>query len=120
MKTTIFSIILFLALSATIILNAIFISDTRRYLIDAAEDIKSAYRRDERIEELERFWKSRRGTAGLSVSDVILDQTANIIICIKCANEAENEAEIQKYCTLLADSADNIGRNERLSIDNLF
>ena len=91
-----------------------------------AEDIRELYEAgvrdfgENRIQELELFWKHRRKMAGLSVSDVILDQTSNNIICIKCAYEEGNEAELRRYCLLLTDSASCIGRNEKISIDNIF
>ncbi len=120
MKAVPISIILFLILIICIVANAIFINESSSYLSDASNALYAKNDREATLDKLEAFWESRRDIIGLSVSNLILDEADDVIICLREAERSGDEAEFQKYRMRLSDISKKVARAEKLSIGNIF
>ena len=120
MRSFIISLILFLCLITVISFNSIYVNRTaheisRLVSLTSAEDDSS-----EAIETLLFYWEKHHPLLSLSVSFRELDKTQELLIMLEYNYKVGNAAEFEKTKQLLYDSADDLGRLERFSIENLL
>ena len=120
MKVFWVSCALFLALLAGILWNARYIRTSEAYLRETVEELQAVEGRAERLSELEEFWQKRRDLFGLSVGFRELDHFEELLVELRWAHDGGLEAEFQRCRVLLLDAIEEISRNERISVGNIF
>ena len=116
MRSLKISLTLFAALIICIIFNSLYLHQCSAHLSEAAATVKN----EADVVELENFWNNNKQFIGLSISETHLDYISRLIISVKYNCKYQNTSELQKDLSLLADSAEDIKRYERFSIENLF
>ena len=114
------SLTLFLVLLAGIFWNIHYIHKSEAYLTDLVNSLEDTEGREEKLCELEAFWKKHRDRFGLSVGFRELDHFGEVLQELRWAHDFSSEAEFQKYRALLSDAIEEITRNEKLSLGNIF
>lgn len=120
MKAFWISLILFVLLLAGIFWNAHYIRENEKYLTELVTSLEISEDREERICELEEFWEKHKKLFGLSVGFRELDHFGEVLAELRWAHDHSFEAEFQKYRSLLLDAIEEITRNEKISIGNIF
>ena len=120
MKAFWISLILFSLLLVGIFWNAHYVRESESYLTELVVSLGDAEEREESMDELEEFWEKNKKLFGLSVGFRDIDRVSEIITSLRWAQDYGLEAEFQKYRTLLLDAIEEITRNEKLSLGNIF
>lgn len=120
MRSLIISIVLFLVLLSLTVINVGFIRGSAEYITECAERMADPSGREDILSELEDFWSRKHDIIGLTVPYTQLDHLSEVLVCVRCAHEAGDENEFQKYRALLVDAAEGISRTERFSIGNIL
>ena len=120
MKVFWISLALFLLLLAGIFWNAHYIRESEAYLSELVTSLETIEGREERILELEQFWKKHKSLFGLSVSFRELDHFGEVLAELRWAHDHGLETEFQKNRALLLDAIEEITRNEKISVGNIF
>lgn len=120
MKVVWISIALFLLMIVGIILNAIYVHQSSEYLYACIESLENPAQREQALSALEDFWEKHQALFGLSVSFRELDHFGELLAELRWAHEQGLNADFKKCCTLLRDAVEEITRNERISVKNLF
>ena len=121
MKAWIASLCLFVILIAVIIANAIYIHRVAEHIRSEAaafsfEDPQTA----EQLERLSFYWEHHRPLVALSLGYRDLDHVCETMISLRAAYDARSASDFEIYRRLLLDTADEISRLERFSVENLF
>ena len=120
MKAFWISLILFSLLLVGILGNVYYIHQSERTLADLVTRLDTPEEREELLLALESFWEKNRDLFGLSVGFRELDQFEALLTELRWAYEARDEAEFQRSRALLLDSIEEITRNEKISMGNIF
>ena len=120
MKAFWISLLLFGLLLGGIFWNVHYIHKSERYLTELVTSLDTEDRREERLCELESFWQKQRDLFGLSVGFRELDQFEELLTELRWAHEFGTEGEFQKHRALLLDAIEEITRNEKISMGNIF
>ena len=120
MKVFWVSLVLFLVLLAGIFWNAHYVRESTEHLTDLAEELKESEKREDTLSGLEEFWEKNKNLFGLSVGFRELDHFGEVLVELRWAHDHGLEAEFQKYRALLLDAIEEIERNERISVGNIF
>ena len=120
MKVFWISLVLFLLLLAGIFWNVHYIHKNEKYLTEIVTSLEDSEEREERLCELESFWEKHRDLFGLSVSFRELDHFGEVLVELRWAHDFGREAEFQKHRSLLLDAIEEITRNEKISLGNIF
>ncbi len=120
MKAFWISLILFALLLAGIFWNVHYIHKSEATLTNLVESLEDPEGREEKLCELESFWEKHCNLFGLSVGFRELDHFGEVLTDLRWAHDYSNEAEFQKYRALLLDAIEEITRNEKISVGNIF
>ena len=120
MKTFWISLGLFFLLLAGIFWNVHYIHKSEATLSDLVESLEDTEGREETLCELESFWEKHRNFFGLSVGFRELDHFGEVLVELRWAHDFSSEAEFHHYRALLFDAIEEITRNEKISVGNIF
>ena len=120
MKAIIISVTLLLLVVIVVFANNIYISNVTEKLKSLVEDISQGNNINKAIDELEKLWNDTRKFTALSVSLDEIDQTTEHLISLSIACSFEDDLTIRRYCALLINDFDDLGRYEKFSILNIF
>ena len=120
MKVFWISLVLFLVLLAGIFWNAHYVRESTEHLTDLVEELKEPDEREETLTELEGFWEKNKNLFGLSVGFRELDHFGEVLVELRWAHDFGREEDFQKNRALLLDAIEEIERNERISVGNIF
>ena len=120
MRSVVISLFLFALLVFLTAVNVKFIGDSEKYIVSLAEEMANESGREDALSSLEDFWNRRKDIIGLTVSYTQLDRMSEMLVCARCAYDAKNEHEFQKYRALIIDAAEGISRTEKFSIGNIL
>ena len=120
MKAFWISLVLFLVLLLGIFWNIHYIHESEESLTELVDALDDSENREERLCELELFWEKNRDIFGLSVGFREIDHFGEVLRELRWAQDYGLEAEFQKYRALLLDAIEEITRNEKLSLGNIF
>ena len=120
MRSFIITSLLFTAVLWVIFFNGNYINSSAEYIVECVED--STFEADPIgcIESLENFWKENQAKVGLSVGYKELDRMSDLIIDLRTYFELGNSAEVKRVRVLIVETADEISRLERFSLENLL
>ena len=121
MKAWIAALVLFLALLALIVFNARYVRRVSAHICTTAdalsfEDGQTAAT----LDGLEQYWKQHRPYMALSVSYRDLDHLCEALLSLRSAYDTQNASDFELYRRIVSDSADEIARLEKFSVENLF
>ena len=121
MKAWIASLCLFLVLIAIIVANAIYVHRVTDHLQAVARELRFE---DEKtaadLDELSAYWDHHRTFIALSIGYRELDHVCETILYLRAAYDTKSASDFEAYRRLLSDTADEISRLERFSVENLF
>ena len=120
MRSFIVSLILFLCLLTVIFFNNIYVNRTAREIsrllsLTSIEDDTS-----EQIDSLLSYWERHRPFLSLSVSFRELDKAQELFLALRYAYEAKNPYDFEKTKELIYDTAEDLARLERFSVENIL
>lgn len=120
MRSFIITSLLFTAILSIIFFNRNYINSSAQYIVECVED--STFEADpaDSIERLEVFWEENQAKVGLSVGYKELDRMSDLIIDLRTYFELGNSAEVKRVRVLIVETADEISRLERFSLENLL
>ena len=120
MKVFWISLTLFFLLLTAIFWNIHYIHENEQYLTELVTSLEEVEGREEKLDELESFWEKHRDFFGLSVSFREIDHFGEVLVELRWAHDFSLEAEFQKYRAMLLDAIEEITRNEKISLGNIF
>ena len=120
MKAVIISITLLCLVVIVVFINNIYINSLTEKLKSLVEDISNGHNINKAIEELENIWNDTRKFTALSVSLDEIDQTTEHLISLSAACSFGDDLAIKRYCSLLINDFDDLGRYEKFSILNIL
>ena len=120
MRSLIITLILFTAIITAIGFNSHFIRKSADTMIfyTSEEEYKKAPK--DALERLESFWDKNKLFLEFSVGYKEIDKMSELILELRNYTDAGKELEAMRVCSLISNSASNIARLERLSIENLL
>ena len=121
MKAWIASLVLFLALIALMAFNANYVHRVSAHVCATAdalsfEDESTA----NTLDELEKYWQQHRPYLALSISYRDLDHLCEALISLRSAYDMQNASDFELYRRIVSDSAAEIARLEKFSVENLL
>lgn len=114
------SLLLFAALLSFVLFNARYVHESTAYLQEATDAMRVPSQRNERLDELETFWKSNRKWAALSMTRDDLDRIDELITSLRWAQDTQNEESFAYYRDLLEAVVEEFNLNERLSFESIL
>ena len=120
MKAFIISTILFVLLIAAIFGNTLYVRNVSERIAVGTEKLKRENYSPNIANELEEYWLKHRSFVGLSVGHEELDLISQTIISLKACCDSGSIADASVYVLILQDAAEEIGRHEEISFENLF
>jgi hypothetical protein len=101
-----------------IIINGIFIRSASEGLIQRVDALSGS---DEyKLQELEAYWESKRQRLGLSISETYLDGMERALVAMRAAYESGDRHEYLRQIAVFRYSAEEIGRSERIALENIL
>ena len=120
MKAFWISLTLFSFLLGGIFWNIHYIHKSEQHLTELVTALDAEERREERLCELESFWEKHRDLFGLSVGFRELDHFGEVLAELRWAHDYGDEADFQRSRALLLDAIEEITRNEKIAMGNIF
>lgn len=120
MKAFIISTILFALLISSIFGNALYVKRVSERIISESKQIQKENYEPKLANDLEKYWLKHRSFVGLSVGHEELDLISQTIISLKACCETGSIADASVYVLILQDAAEEVGRHEEVSFENLF
>lgn len=120
MKAFIISTILFALLIATVFGNAFYVKSVSERIVSDLEILKEENYPLQIANGIESYWLKHRSFVALSVGHEELDHVSQTIISLKASCESKNSSDANMYASILQDAANEIGRHEEISLENLF
>ena len=117
MRSLAISLILFILVLSTIILNAVFINKTAADISRIADDIPHSSEGTALCEQLSALWSKRRGILSLSVKSKSLEDMDGLLISLKAS---ASPSETERLCLLISDLCKKISLYETLSFHSIF
>lgn len=119
MRSLIITLILFLSMCGVIVMNNLYIHRSADYIVSLVEE-EFEKSPEEVIKELDRFWQKNHAIVGLSVGYKELDKMSDLILDLKIYFELGIDSEVKRVRILIVETADEISRLEKISIENLL
>lgn len=121
MKAWIASLCLFAVLIGIIVGNAIYVHRVTDHLKEVAYELRfDAENTVHTLDALSAYWNRHRTFIALSIGYRELDHVCETILYLRAAYDTKNASDFEAYRRLLSDTADEISRLERFSVENLF
>ena len=120
MRAFISALLLFALLISAVVINSIYINSACDNLGYLAEKLAAAQDREPLIKEIKEIWNKNLPYFNLSIRTNELERMNDLIESLDASHKAQNEAEFQKYCILIADLAEEFACYERLSLRSVF
>ncbi len=119
MRSFIISILLFIILTASIIINAVYISSGCKELCLYADSIRAS-QSPLVIKAIKEYWEDHRYFFGFTVSENKIERMDELIISLSAASDEKNYYEVLRICELIKGLCDDISIYETLSIQAIF
>ena len=120
MRSLIITLILFTAILTAIGFNSHFIRKSADTVIFYTSDEEFQKAPEDAFMRLESFWNENKIFLEFSVGYREIDRMSELILELGELIEENADADTRRLRTLIADSASDIARLERLSIENLL
>ena len=120
MKAFIISTILFALLIAVIFCNAFYVKAVSNHIVSESEKIREENYPLNLASKLEKYWMKHRSFVSIGVGHEELDRISQSILSLKASCESKNVSDANMYVLILQDAAEEIGRHEEISFENLF
>lgn len=120
MRSFIITSLLFMAVLCIIFFNGNYIKSSAEYIVECVDEANFESDPIASIENLEKFWEENHAKVGLSVGYKELDRMSDLIIDLRTYFELGNSAEVKRVRILITETADEISRLERFSLENLL
>ena len=120
MRSFIITLVLFGAVCTAIFFNCSYINRVSGYIEDCVSDDVFDSDPDGSIDALDSFWQKSIPWVGLSVGYKELDRMSDLILDLRTYFELENDSEVTRVRVLIKETASEISRLEKVSIENLF
>ena len=118
MRALAVSLCLLVLIITVVIINAV-------YMASAIEDMKQlalevVEGESEAIDKLTRAWDRHKVLMGLSTSFCEIDSATEQLLTLRTAYELGNQPVMRQSYALFCNALDDIGRYEKMSVDNIF
>ena len=122
MKTLFVTLAIFVLLCAMTAVNFIYINNVANELISLTEaiDLSEAERSEQLIKEIDVLWDKSAPLFSLSVNFREIDYLGETVLALEAAIKSRNEADVNRYRSLLLDAIDGVSRLERFSVINIL
>ena len=120
MRAFITAILLFLILIGTVTVNSVYINSSCDKIDLCARQIADTDDKEPLILELKQIWSKKLPIFNLSIRAGELERMSDLIASLEASYYAKNDAEIQKYCSLISDLAQDLAHYETLSFRSIF
>lgn len=120
MRSFIITALLFFLMCGGIFINNRYINQSAEHIREYVSDENFERNPETAIKELDDFWKKNHSVVGLSVGYKELDRLSDLIIDLKTYFELGNASEVTRIRVMINESADEISRLERFSLENLL
>ena len=114
------SIVLFAALLSFLFFNAQYIRKSATFLQETADAMQIPAQRNQKLEEIEAFWKTNRKWAAMSMRHDDLDRIDELLTSLRWAQDAQEEDIFSYYRDQLQSILSEFDLNEQLSFDSVF
>ena len=120
MRSFIITAFLFFLMLGVIFFNKQYVESSAAFIIECVkienlENDPLVY-----AEKLENFWNKNMPKLGLSVGFKELDRMSELIIDLKAYMELGNAGEVMRTAKLIEETADDISRLERFTLENML
>lgn len=119
MRSLIITLILFLSMCGLIVMNNLYINQCADCIVSLVEE-EFERAPEKAIEKLDSFWQKNHAIVGLSVGYKELDKMSDLILDFKTYFELGIDSEVKRVRILIVETADEISRLEKISIENLL
>ena len=120
MRSFLITLALFGTVCTVIFFNYRYINETSEYITNCVSDEVFNSDPEAVIEDLDNFWQENGPRVGLSVGYKELDRMSDLILDLRTYFELGNYSEVIRVRTLIKETASEISRLEKISIENLF
>ena len=120
MRAFITALLLFFMLIGLITVNSIYVSSECEKISLAAQRVAETQDKEAPISELERVWRKNLPIFNLSIRTGELERMNDLVESLVASYNAKNDAELQKYCILISDLAEEFAHHERFSLRSIF
>ena len=119
MKALTATLILFALLIGAVVANSIYVRSVSQKIGSIAEELKTASSKEETISNLKSIWSKNKPYLNLSIRANEIERMSDFIESLDASYAAQNEAEFQKYCTLISALAEEFASYERISPNSI-
>ena len=120
MRSFIITMLLLLTMISAIIANAIYVNNTTAKIIELTSDEAFKKAPEAALLRLESFWESNQILMEFSIGYKATDRISELILDLRECIETTNSAEERRVRALIADSASDISKLEKFSLENLL
>ncbi len=120
MRSFIITLALFLSVCVAISFNYSYINSVAEFVVDCVSEENFETDPETAIDRLDSFWKDNSSIVGMSVGYRELDRMSDLIIDLRTYFELGNASEVIRIRALIEETADEISRLEKFSIENLL
>ena len=119
MKALVATLVLFALLVGAVIANSIYVDSVCSKIKKSADELKSATQKEQLISSLKALWKKSKPILSLSIRANEIERMNDFIESLEASHNAQNDAEFQKYCTLISALAEEFASYERISANSI-
>ena len=119
MRSFIATVILFSLLVGSVAVNAIYVNSVCEKMENLANELKASTEKASLIAELRSLWSKNSAYLNLSIRTDEIERMNDLIESLNASHNAQNDAEFQKYCILIAALAQEFSRYEGISFDSI-
>ena len=120
MKSFIVALILFCIILACIICNGIYIKSTCNEISELCQLLWQSSDRESTSLKIKALWQKCKTQLELSIRTNEIERMTDLIESLHSSVIIKNETEIQKYCTLISEHAEDMARHESISLLSIF
>ena len=120
MRSLVISLILFIIVLSTVILNAVFIQRTAEAISDIAVALPYSSNIAADAQRLSDLWRHRRSLVSLSVKAKDTERMDSLVLSLESAVEQNRFSDIKLLCKRIITFCDDIRLYESVSFHSLF
>ena len=120
MKSLIAALILFVTLLGCIVLNSIYVRNTCEEISELCRILPTSQDRVTISAKALSVWKKSKTMLEFSIRMSEIERMSDLIEGLNSSVISSNEAEIKKYCSLITDHANDIAKQEGVSLSSIF
>ena len=120
MKSLVAALILFSVLLGCIIFNGIYVRNTCNEISKLCQSLQSGEDKSSISSNILAIWKKSKPLLELSIRMSEIERMSDLIEGLHSSVILKNEAEIKKYCSLIIDHANDIAKQEGISLSSIF